>query len=431
VAGDARALIAIAALIGLLAGCSNEASVPRSATTSPGSASSSPTGNGKFQPTDEDRAAIRKLLDRRAQALEKGDRKAFMATVDPGNKVLMHQQGLVFDNLQKLPVEQVGYDVDDASGWVPAKVKGNDPVFRPRVLEQVRLDIDTRSVTNVVENTFVRRDGTWLLGAESVPGKYADDDAQWRPWGGAVPIAVARTGRLIVVVDEKRADTAGDLAAEMTDYIGFVADALDVEPQYDVLVDATSVGDALSMSTLKDEQAAAVSRTVFSFGIEEGHGIAGARIVVNPEMTDRIVTDPEIMRHELTHYLTARRLAAAPSWVVEGIAEWASTAPASLDDLRIDADALKHTLGTHHRLPTTGVWGIDPTADYLIARAAVTRIVDDYGVEKVFEMGETYRRISGDDPDEKSDRVIRKVLGISKDELVRLAFADLAAMQTR
>jgi hypothetical protein len=418
---------AAAALLIAIAGCSNAESGPSADPSSPEPSATRSAKDERFQPTDEDRAAIRALLEARATALEKGDRKAFMATVDKKDAKLVRQQELVFDNLQKLPVTQVAYDVDDASGWVPAKVKGDDPVFRPRVLEQVRLDIDDLPVTNIVEDTFVRRASGWLLGAESIPGKYRDDDASSRPWGGGVAIAAARSGRLIVVVDQDRGQLAPQLAEEMSGYIAFAAEALDIAPAYDVLVDATTVGESTSMSTLEGENAAAISRTVVNFGIERGARIAGARIKVNPESADRVVSDEEIMRHELTHYLTRGRLAAAPSWVREGIAEWVSTAPANLDDLVFDPDTLEHVLGERHELPTTGRWGIDPAVDYIVARAAVTRIVDLYGVAKVFELGSAYGRVEGDDPDVKTARVVRRVLGISEGELVRGAYADLAA----
>ena len=92
--------------------------------------------------------------------------------MDSRDPRLVRQQRTLFANLQQLPVESVGYSgVDDASGYPTAKVKGDDPVFRPLVLEQVELDVDAEPVTNALENTFVQRDGAWLLGAESLPGE--------------------------------------------------------------------------------------------------------------------------------------------------------------------------------------------------------------------------------------------------------------------
>ena len=299
-----------------------------------------------------------------------------MATVDTADDDLVHQQQLLFDNLQKLPVTEISYDVDDGAGFVAAEVEGDDPVFRPRVLEQVRLDIDDLPVTNILENTFVRRDETWLLGAESKPGEHeTDHEAQSRPWAGAIPVAVARAGPLLVVVDRRRNEVGPALAREMVGYIRFAARALGVDPSYDVLVDATTVGEPIGVSSVDSEQAAAATLTVTHFGIddEEDPEYAGTRIKVNPDQADRVVADTQVMRHELTHYLTVRRLEATPIWVTEGLAEWVSTAPSDLDDLVItDPSVIETALKAPKRLPTDGRWGQDPTTDYLVARAAIS-----------------------------------------------------------
>ena len=58
----------------------------------------------------------------------------------------------------------------------------------------------------------------------------------------------------------------------------------------------------------------------------------------------------------------------------------------------------------------------------------MTHIVTQYGVAKVFELAPAYRAITGDDADEKTDKVLRRVLGIGEDDLVRATWDDLASM---
>jgi hypothetical protein len=423
-------VIAWTLVVGLVAGCDgSKSSSDQSLSAAPSNASD----DESFQPTDDDRAAIRAVLEARATAVSEGYRDAFMATVDTVNGDLVHQQQLLFDNLQKLPVTEIGYTVDDGAGFVAAEVEGDDPVFRPRVFEQVRLDIDSLPVTNILENTFVRRDGTWLLGAESKPGEHeTDHESQSRPWAGAIPIAVARSGRLLVVVDRRRNDVGRALAREMVGYIRFAARALGVDPSYDVLVDATTVGDPIGVSSVDSEQAAAATITVTHFGVddEEDPDYAGTRIKVNPDRADRVVSDTQVMRHELTHYLTVRRLEATPIWVTEGLAEWVSTAPSSLDDLVItDPSVIDTALNAPKRLPTDGRWGQDPTTDYLVARAAMSRVVETFGMAKVFEMGRAYARVPGDDADQKTDRVLRRVLGITEAQLVTATWDGLETLR--
>ncbi len=419
-------MLAVAVLVGA---CSSGTDSSRAPEAEPGSTTASEEADGPYQPTDDDRSEIRELLDARAQALVRGDRKAFLATVDPADDDLVDQQTTLFENLQKLPVTSVTYGVDDASGYPTAKISGDDPLFRPEVLEQVRLDVDRRPVTNTLENTFVQRDGAWLLGAESVPGKYRDDhEPQSRPWAGTVGIQVARSGRLVVVTDLGGPVSARSLADDIAADIRFDAGALSMPASYDVLVDATTVGDAHEMNSVDDAEAAAVTFGVTNFTPDRQSVFAGMRIKVNPDQADEIAGDEQVMRHELTHFLTLERLAGAPTWVKEGLAEWTSTAPATLDDLVLDADAYRHVMDVRHRLPTGGRWGLDPQADYVIGRAAVTHIVSEYGVAKVFEMSKAYRAIPGDDADEKTDKVLQRVLGIGEDELVRQVWADLASM---
>lgn len=424
-------LAVVATLVGVLTACSaDDGSGPPG---EPAAASSSATAGAEdehFQPTDDDRQQIRALLKARGTALQDGDRAAFLATIDTQDAAFVRQQETLFSNLEALPVESVRYSVDDGAGYPTANVKGDDPLFRPAVLEQVRLDVDAAPVTNTLENTFVRRDGTWLLGAESVPGKYRDDrEPQSRPWAGTVPIEVAHSSGLVIVVAGRLRGEAQGLADQLVEDIDFDAQALGLAPSYDVLVDATTVGETHAMSTVGDTDAAAVTFPVTYFDNADNARLAGIRIKVNPETAAATIADTLVMRHELTHFLTLRRLAGAPTWVKEGLAEWVSTAPSSLDDLVVQDDAYAHVTEVPRRLPTEGRWGLDPSADYLIARAAVTHLVETYGVAEVLALADAYRKVPGDDADEKTDRVLRTALGITEAELVTATWAELGTLR--
>ena len=215
----------------------------------------------------------------------------------------------------------------------------------------------------------------------------------------------------------------------MSGYIRFASDALGIEPSYDVLVDATTVGDVSKLNTVDDSEAAAITSPVVNFAPDRPSRLpaSGSRSTRDrsPHRRGRVGD-----AHELTHYLTLRRLGAAPTWVKEGIAEWVSTAPAGLEGLVAPADLVRHAQQVEHRLPTSGRWGLDPKADYLIGRAAVTYLVQTYGVATVFEMGRAYARIAGDDPDEKTPRVLQRVVGIGEADLVRATWAEIDSLHT-
>ena len=60
----------------------------------------------------------------------------------------------------------------------------------------------------------------------------------------------------------------------------------------------------------------------------------------------------------------------------------------------------------------------------------MTHLVQTYGVAKVFEMGRAYARIAGDDPDEKTPRVLQRVVGIGEADLVRATWAEIDSLHT-
>jgi hypothetical protein len=407
-------------VLALGAGCTSdtdgEAQAPASSSGT-GSASSA----DDYQPTKADRAAIRHVLVERARALTAGDTAAFMATVDRADPEFVRRQRTLFANLTALPLQSVRYRVDDASGLPPADVKGGDPVFRPYVVEQVRLrDVDQAPVGNPLGDTFVRRDDRWLLGAENLPGSHEDsDEPQSRPWAGPKQVAVARSGHLVVIVDEDDADTAQSLADTVADDVRFDAGVLGLPAEYDVLVDATSTGEVHNMNTVDDREAAAVTFPVFGMNTDGRFTrLAGVRIKINPEDAEAIVADPHVVRHELTHYLTLTSLLGAPTWLREGLAEYVSVQPAGFEEVGVPEPVAAHVMNVPRDLPTTGRWGLDPDADYLIARAAVTHLVDTYGMDAVMDLAKEYRRIPGDDPDQKTDRVLRRSLGLTEPALV-------------
>ena len=234
-----------------------------------------------------------------------------------------------------------------------------------------------------------------------------------------MPIEVARSGDLLVVVDQDQSDAADALAESVASDIRFDADVLGIPPAYDVLVDATSVGEVTKMNTVDDREAAAVTMPVFSTNGEGRYtGLAGVRIKVNPEEATAVAEDSHVLRHELTHYLMLRPLLGAPTWLKEGLAEYVSTQPADFTEVPVDSQVAGHVLDVRRALPTTARWGLDPDADYLIARAAVSYLVDTYGMDRVLDLAKGYRRIPTDDPDQKTDQVLRRQLDLSEADLV-------------
>src|SRR5688500_1393634 len=74
------------------------------ASVSPGAAQTTPP---------DPYAGIRDLLSRRAEAMLRGDRVAFMATVDPGDADFLERQRRLFDGFQRLGLASYRLDLTD------------------------------------------------------------------------------------------------------------------------------------------------------------------------------------------------------------------------------------------------------------------------------------------------------------------------------
>ncbi len=197
-------------------------------------------------------------------------------------------------------------------------------------------------------------------------------------------------------------------------------------PRYDVLVDATSSGSVRMMNTLDDSEAAAVTFPVFALDQDgDSTGFGGMRIKVNPEQVDAYAANEFVLKHELTHFLTFRHAGAWPNWLSEGLADYVATQPLDFEQGPAGVDRA-YLDGLPRSLPTTAKWGLDPQADYLIARAAVTYLADTYGVPKVLALGKAYEDVyDGGDADQLTGRLLPKTLGLGEADLVRETWALL------
>ncbi|MEJ7833360.1 MAG: hypothetical protein WKF79_10625 [Nocardioides sp.] len=387
----------------------------------PGESSSAPSPrSGTYEITDADFTALAALMDDRAQALLEGRKPAFLATVDPTNSELLAEQEVFFDNVTALPVDKLFYDVS-TDGFVPAKIRGNDPVVRPQVVEHLSLrGVFDKPVGNGVALTFVKRDGEWVLGHEEIDEVV---EPQERPWFGG-PIEVTQDGGLLVVTDRGADESSREVATSVRVHLDAVAALLETPPGSRLLVDATSNGLANELSNASGENAGAVSFGVAAID-DDGNvrGLAGEVIKLNPELVDELIGNSVLMRHELTHYLLDFGIT-APIWASEGIAEVVAEYPRLLTEAVGDAALVRDIENRPVELTGSGIWGNDPELDYLVARATAEYLVKTYGFARYREMLETFqRRASGVSYGEAIvDETLRKVYGESEAEVARHTF---------
>jgi hypothetical protein len=421
-------------ILGLgLAGCGGTDS---SDTTEPSSSSPTshlPSAKATFQLTGSDFIELRRLLAARATAVLHHDEPTFLATVDRGDDSLVTQQRSMYRNMIQLPLASLRYTMDTSSLLVPAQLSGNDPVLRPLLVEHARITgTMTAPVSNEVDETFVRRNGHWLVGADVKPG--VDDSvetAQERPWYG-VPIVARTDGRLTVMVDRSRSSSLGTLLHEVSDDIDVDASLLGVPARHAILVDATSNGASLSFNSLSKEQAGAVT-----FGLAHTNatgdqylGLAGLAIKINPHDVGQLATSTPLLRHELTHFLLHEYSGTSPKWLSEGIANWVEFYPDDYPALRLTGDLYGRVMSADRELPTLGIFNYTPDVNYQIAQAAVAWLVSHYGMPRLLSLMKAYRAdYQGVNVDALTPRLLRRVYGLSQQQVVSGAFALIASFQ--
>lgn len=404
----------------LTSGCDDTAPGDRAAHAP----NSSPTS--AYQGTPADFAEIKRLLNQRADAIEHGDRAAFLAGLDPGSPELRRSQLQLFDNLQDLPVARIRYDPDDF-GDNGEPVAGGDPTLRPDILEIVRLrDVDRRPVASGVDMTFVRRDGRWVLGVEKAETELTPTSSQFsRPWYGA-RIDVARRGPMVVVTDHGTADVADRLADLTAAELPAIDAFLGLPVDRAVLVDATSSGFAYDMNS-DGLEAAAVTYPV---GTPDGLHVAGWRIKVNPHHVEEYLDQKVVWRHELTHFAVRKLVRVSPVWLTEGLAEYVGWLPYRFGDLPLPRSE-ESLRAADRKIPGRVEFLEEPLVSYWISHAAVTVLMDARGAPGVKALIRAYAqatRGTGDPYGEwATDTVLRKVYGFGEAELARRTWATVDA----
>ncbi|QIK65760.1 hypothetical protein G7072_04860 [Nocardioides sp. HDW12B] len=379
--------------------------------------------------SDEEYAAIQRVLDTRAEAVLEGDREAFLATVDdrPGVRA---QQRVTFENLQRLGVAEILYGLEQKTLPV-TPIPGDDPEVKPDITEHVRLrGVDSEPVSTSVGFTFVERDGQWLLGAERIDEteRTLSSIGTARPWAEG-PIAVRRAGSVTVVVDRSRSDQLAALTARVTRALGYVRGEIGVTDPAPLLVDATSSGNATRLSY----EGLAVAGAVFGPAItttltsHEPLGVAGWRVKYNPDVLDEFLDDDRVLRHELTHFVLREK--PQPLWLGEGIAEHLGWRRAGMAELVVPGriyDRLA-TSAPRRRLITADEFRGNPVVGYTLAQALAEELLTRGGVPRLRRLLDELADAAEDktSPARAQAAALQEVYGLSGPELAAAGYARL------
>jgi len=378
-------------------------------------------------------AAAQEILQRRTDAVVRGDRELWLADLDPRAQEFRAQQEVVWDNLQQLRPAAIGYELQPVALDLPdAEARYGAPTFTPAVVFRYRLDgLDAGNVARPMAPTFVLRGGTWRLASEADAVDRIPAGAEAEPWL-RVPVEVHRRGSVLLLTDvgDERSD---QLLATAESALAEVRAVVPAAATPGLVLYATS--DSQSLTTYLDPTAGQRLEWVKAAAVptfaeveewldEEPAGSAtGSRIVWN--QTTLPVTDPTFDRvivHEATHAATHALVTdEAPRWVVEGYAEWVAYRDRP-EARRVDAD-FERALGDPgfpSRLPGDGRFFLGPqTLNYTISWQANRYIAERFGEGALNEIFVRLARINDKaETGAQQKQAFAEVLGVSEPELL-------------
>jgi hypothetical protein len=345
-------------------------------------------------------AAVADLLERRSRAVTAGDRRAWLATVDPTDAALVHRQGDLFDRLSALRPTIWSYALQAPDAVLPPARKASlgAGAFLAHVRLAYRLAPGVGEVQRDQHLTLVQREGHWVVGGDQ-------DGSQQRDLWDLGPITVARGSRSVVVtgrgapVPAKRTAAEADAAARSVDLV-WGADW----PRWVVVL---VPGTLQEMATLLDRtamdglsQLAAVTTGELRTGALTRGRTTGDRVVVNPVAFRGLsaVGRAVVLTHELTHVATrADDISAPPVWVDEGFADYVAYLRAPLPVRDVAGDLLndRKALAALRDLPADRAF--DPAAGqvgpaYAAAWLAMRFVAEQGGTPMVVDF---YRVAAG------------------------------------
>jgi hypothetical protein len=373
---------------------------PRSASVAPG--------------TDESlRDAALALMAERERALREGDREAFLATVDPDALTFSATQARWFDNLARLPVSDVSYELGDEEAAL-AQVSAAGDLQLPVDFTMRLRGFDRRAVTERMVWTFVR-DGDAALLADDRDTQF-DAQTGWvpAPWD-LVHIEVRRAGGILAVFDEDTVDNADYVMSDLAAATKVVGRHLPAWSRRFVAYGTSDVTAIERMSALTVDDTAGMAFPILA---RPGGPVAAYRFLVNPDVVGDVLSRGHVFRHELAHVALGGVDGGSPVWLAEGAAEYvaSSTLPAELRR-RLAVQRLAGATGRELESDQRFYTG-DPTASYALAGLVCDYLATTRGERALWDLVLAFGSARTGSAD-----VLRRELGLSTKELSAQALA--------
>lgn len=359
---------------------------------------------------------IQELLDRRAEAMLDGDRRAFLATIDPGDRPFAERQRLLFEGFQALGLAEYRLELTDRY-WpeltTPREaVEHGDRATVLHVEERYRVrGFDRRAVVEDLYLTFIPRGAGWLIASD-------DDLADLALYTGRKlwefgPIETQRSEHFLYVSHEDlrsaapRILAAAERALEELDRVW----PLDW-PRRVVLLAPSNTDQLRRILQATFDLDVFVAFAYSSVDRARDYRLAGHRVIFNWENFSQYPDEVQqtILVHELLHVATREVTGPmVPAFLDEGLAEWVSDGNTDQLSPRVDAGTFDRRVPRDFEFITGSDESILLSYDesYSAALYAVRR----YGIDAVARM---YRlaggvRLEPGTPFHHVDRAMRDV----------------------
>ena len=275
--------------------------------------------------------AVKQVLLNRSDALKRGDRAAFLDTVDQAaSEEFKVRQGHMFDGLRSLPLASYELElrtdeVPDLGAGLAARYPGAEAVFLPPVEAHYRLTgIDTVDAVDGYYDTFVLRDGRWRIVSDRDLEDVGLPSAR-NLWDYG-PVQQQRTAHFTILhdpADRKRAETIGILCEQA--FSRLQATFGRPVPEQIVVVLPHSLDQLREILQATFDLSNFVAFASASVDRDQDWQSTAPRVYVQDTNLARSRRDFQLQtfHHELTH-VAAFPLAGpfVPSWIHEGVADW-------------------------------------------------------------------------------------------------------------
>jgi hypothetical protein len=271
--------------------------------------------------------SVAQLLDRRAAAVIRHNRTAFLATVDPRATRFRAQQATLFDNLSTVPFGSWTYRLDDGDAF-PLSSARRSALGGTAMGALVRLRYQLKGYDSFPVGvnqylTFVQRGGSWYIAADSdgvAAGKRTGREL-WdfgkvsvRRGDSSLVLGLTSSGQL-----ERYAREADRAVPAVTKVWG-----PSWSRQVIVVVPRTEEQMAALLGARASDYTQIAAVTTGELGVEASRAAAD-RVIVNPEAFRQLgpLGRRVVMTHEVTHVATrASTKPWTPTWLAEGFADY-------------------------------------------------------------------------------------------------------------